>query len=111
MSVGSMLILLASLVDYVSVYVLFFGAFIIFCGSAPIVPNSMVLATKSIKDRSFAASFGSFSYMLVATCLTWVAGLLHIMQSISYSIAIICLVTLIFIIYLYWIGNKKQLHI
>lgn len=98
MSAGSLLILLASLVNHLSANVLFFGAFIIFCGSAPIVPNSMVLATKSIHDRSFAASFGSFFYMVLAAFLTWLAGLPQMMQSVSYAIAIMFLVMAIFTI-------------
>jgi MFS family permease len=108
MSAGSLLILLASFLNHLNTYILFFGAFIIFCGSAPIVPNSMVLATKSIEDRSFAASFGSFFYMVLATFLTWLAGLPQITQSISYAIAIIFLVVLIFTINLYWVSSKKN---
>lgn len=100
MTLGSLCIVVFNLFGYLNPYSFSLGTFIIFLGSAPIVPNSIVMATKSVNDRNLASSFCSFSYMVSATFITWIAGLYVNKLSYPYSILILISIIIFILIFL-----------
>lgn len=101
---GSLFILIQYLFLPLNSFLLFMGAFIIFCGSAPILPNSLALSTRTVQNKALAASFTSFFYMTLASLLTWFSSFIR--SDLDYPLAILILI--VFSIGVYFAGIYKR---